>query len=62
MPTHAAGVHRRHGRRVVEPGDVRLTIGRSAEDTLLTADLELVGPVHPVTLDDPRITTWTVAG
>jgi beta-glucosidase len=32
-------------RRVVEPGTVRLFVGRSAVDASLAADIALVGPV-----------------
>ena len=47
-------------RRVVEPGTVRLFVGRSAADTPLTADLTLVGPVFELVDRRHYITPSTI--
>jgi beta-glucosidase len=41
--------------RVVEPGTVRLFVGRSCADPVLTAEVELTGPVHEVSVADRRV-------
>ncbi|WP_088288414.1 glycoside hydrolase family 3 N-terminal domain-containing protein [Kineosporia sp. A_224] len=47
----------RDGRRVVEPGDLELWVGTSADRAVQTSTV-IEGPVHPVTVSDGR---WTVA-
>ena len=46
--------------RVVEPGDIELWVG-DAEFRALETKVDLVGPVHEIAGDSPRITTVTVA-
>lgn len=45
-------------RRVVEPGDIALWIGRSCAERVLEGTVTLTGEVHPVALSDPR---WSSA-
>ncbi len=45
-------------RRVVEPGDITVWIGRSCADRVLEGTVTLTGEVHPVELSDPR---WSSA-
>lgn len=40
--------------RVVEPGAVELFVGTSCADPVLTASVELTGPVHEVSVTDRR--------
>jgi hypothetical protein len=40
--------------RVVEPGAVELFVGTSCADPVLTAGVQLTGPVHEVTAADRR--------
>ncbi len=47
-------------RRVVEPGTVRVLVGRSSEDLLLTADLALVGPIVELVERHHYVTDSTV--
>lgn len=54
VPTRRLALTDRRGVRVVEPGAVQLRIGPDAEHVELTADVELVGGVHPVTTADRR--------
>jgi beta-glucosidase len=47
-------------RRVVEPGTVRVLVGRSSENLLLTADLALVGPIVELVERHHYVTDSTV--
>ncbi|WP_087508508.1 glycoside hydrolase family 3 N-terminal domain-containing protein [Cellulomonas iranensis] len=46
----------RSGRRVVEPGELRVWVGPSCAEREVEASVELVGETYAVTLDDAR---WT---
>ena len=48
----------RSGRRVVEPGELRVWVGPSCAEREVEASVELAGETYPVTLDDAR---WTHA-
>ncbi|WP_420897557.1 glycoside hydrolase family 3 N-terminal domain-containing protein [Georgenia faecalis] len=56
VPTTRLALSDRRMRRVVEPGAVSLWVGRSCEDRVAEAGVELVGGVHEVTTADER---WT---
>jgi hypothetical protein len=62
VPTHRLAFTDRRMVRVVEPGTVRLFVGRSCADPVLTADVELTGPVHEVTVADRRVVRVQVIG
>ncbi|HYH73785.1 MAG TPA: glycoside hydrolase family 3 N-terminal domain-containing protein [Nocardioides sp.] len=47
----------RSGRRVVEPGELRVWVGTSGDDLGAPTSVELTGEVHAVTADDERWTT-----
>lgn len=47
-------------RRVVEPGEIEVFVGRSSDSKDLTGSLHLVGPVHHVTVADRRRTEVTM--
>jgi beta-glucosidase len=47
----------RSGRRVVEPGELRVWVGTSGDDLGAPTSVELTGEVHAVTPDDERWTT-----
>jgi beta-glucosidase len=55
VPTHRLAFTDRRMVRVVEPGAVRLFVGRSCADPVLTAEMELTGPVHEVSVADRRV-------
>jgi len=61
VPTSRLAFTDRHGRRVVEPGDVELWVGPSCDTRETEARLLLTGDVHPVSLDDPRLVAVEVA-
>jgi hypothetical protein len=54
VPTHRLAFADRRMVRVVEPGAVELFVGTSCADPVLTAGVELTGPVHEVTAADRR--------
>ena len=60
VPTTRVAFSNRDMVRVIEPGDIELWVGDS-ESRALETRVELVGPVHTVAGDSPRITTVTVA-
>ncbi|QYN40921.1 glycoside hydrolase family 3 C-terminal domain-containing protein [Pseudonocardia sp. DSM 110487] len=62
VPTHRLAFTDRRNVRVVEPGTVRLFVGRSCVDPVLTADVELTGPVHEVSVADRRVVRVQVIG
>ena len=47
----------RSGRRVVEPGELRVWVGTSGDDPGTTTPVDLTGEVHAVTPGDERWTT-----
>ncbi len=55
VPTHRLAFTDRRMVRVVEPGAVRLFVGRSCADPVLTGEVELTGPVHEVSAADRRV-------
>jgi Glycosyl hydrolase family 3 C-terminal domain/Fibronectin type III-like domain len=55
VPTHRLAFTDRRMARVVEPGTVRLFVGRNCADPVLTAEVELTGPVHEVSTADRRV-------
>jgi beta-glucosidase-like glycosyl hydrolase len=55
VPTQRLAFSDRRMRRVVEPGAVELWVGASVADRETEAALAITGPVHLVTLDDPRV-------
>jgi beta-glucosidase-like glycosyl hydrolase len=55
VPTHRLAFTDRRMVRVVEPGAVRLFIGRNCADPVLTAEVELTGPVHEISTADRRV-------
>ncbi|HLU58859.1 MAG TPA: glycoside hydrolase family 3 N-terminal domain-containing protein [Pseudonocardia sp.] len=55
VPTQRLAFSDRRMVRVVEPGTVRLFIGRSCAEPVLEAQVELTGPVHEVTTADRRV-------
>ena len=61
VPTSRLAFTDRHGRRVVEPGDVELWVGPSCDARETEARLLLTGDVHPVSLDEPRLVGVEVA-
>lgn len=54
VPTTRLAFSDRRLVRVVEPGEVRVWVGRSVAEPVLEASVELVGPVHEVTVADRR--------
>lgn len=60
VPTSRLAFTGRAGAKIVEPGAVTLWVGPSCDVRETTAALELVGSVHTVTADDPRIVEVTV--
>lgn len=50
----------RSGRRVVEPGALEVWVGPSCAQRDVEATVDLTGPVHATTIDDPRWTGVTV--
>lgn len=55
VPTHRLAFTDRRMVRVVEPGTVRLFVGRNCIDPVLTGEVELTGPVHEVSTADRRV-------
>jgi beta-glucosidase len=55
VPTHRLAFTDRRMVRVVEPGTVRLFVGRNCADPVLTGEVELTGPVHEVSAADRRV-------
>ncbi|WP_219413041.1 glycoside hydrolase family 3 N-terminal domain-containing protein [Pseudonocardia nigra] len=55
VPTHRLAFSDRRMVRVVEPGTVELFVGTSCADPVLTATVELTGPVHEVSTADRRV-------
>jgi beta-xylosidase len=55
VPTQRLAFTDRRMVRVVEPGAVRLFVGRNCADPVLTAEVELTGPVHEITSADRRV-------
>ncbi len=55
VPTHRLAFTDRRMVRVVEPGSVRLFVGRSCAEPVLTTEVELTGPVHEISTADRRV-------
>ncbi|GAA0925046.1 glycoside hydrolase family 3 N-terminal domain-containing protein [Pseudonocardia zijingensis] len=55
VPTQRLAFSDRRMVRVVEPGSVRLFVGRSCAEPVLTGEVELTGPVHEITGADRRV-------
>ncbi|TWF77797.1 beta-glucosidase [Pseudonocardia hierapolitana] len=55
VPTHRLAFTDRRMVRVVEPGAVRLFVGRSCAEQVLTGEVELTGPVHEISTADRRV-------
>ena len=55
VPTARLAFSDRRMVRVVEPGEIRIAVGRSCQDPVLTGTVTLTGPVHEVGVDDPRV-------
>jgi beta-glucosidase len=55
VPTQRLAFSDRRMVRVVEPGTVRLHVGRSCADPVLDAQVELTGPVHEFSTADRRV-------
>jgi beta-glucosidase len=51
----------RDGRRIVEPGDVRLWVGPSCAQRETETQIRLTGDVHAITADSPRVASAAVA-
>jgi beta-glucosidase-like glycosyl hydrolase len=60
VPTHRLAFSDRRMVRVVEPGTVELFVGTSCADPVLTATVELTGPVHEVSTTDRRLVATVV--
>ena len=60
VPTTRLAFTDRQLRRVVEPGEVELFVGRSCVERVAESTVELVGEVHPVGTDAPRWVTTEV--
>jgi len=60
VPTSRLAFTDRSMTRVVEPGDVELWVGPSCEQRDLATTVTLLGEVHRVTADDPRLVTVEV--
>ena len=58
MPAARLAFTDRSGRRVVEPGELRVWVGPSCAEREVAASVELAGETYAVTLDDAR---WTHA-
>ena len=58
VPAQRLAFTDRSGRRVVEPGELRVWVGPSCAEREVEAGVELAGETYPVTLDDER---WTRA-
>ncbi|MGP3932912.1 beta-xylosidase/alpha-l-arabinosidase [Nonomuraea sp. KM88] len=60
VPARLLAFTGRDGRRVVEPGEVGVSVRRSAADVVAEASVLLTGPVHEVTGEERRLTTVSV--
>ncbi|MEV4803203.1 glycoside hydrolase family 3 N-terminal domain-containing protein [Nonomuraea sp. NPDC049421] len=60
VPARLLSFTGRDGRRVVEPGEVGLSVRRSVTDVVEERTVLLTGPVHACTGDEPRLTTVVV--
>jgi len=61
VPTARLAFTSSDGRRIVEPGRVELWVGGSCADRETETAIEIDGPLHSVTGDDPRLAESTVA-
>ena len=57
MPPARLAFTDRSGRRVVEPGELRVWVGASVDDLRTATSVDLAGEVHAVTPRDERWTT-----
>jgi len=60
VPTGRLAFSGRDMARVVEPGQIELWVGRSCIERAVESAVELVGPPHVITGDDPRWVDVTV--
>ncbi|MCK2216304.1 glycoside hydrolase family 3 C-terminal domain-containing protein [Actinomadura sp. ATCC 31491] len=60
VPARLLAFTGRDGRRVVEPGEVGLSVRRSVADVVEERTVTLTGPVHEITGAEPRLTAVTV--
>ncbi|MFB9475848.1 beta-glucosidase [Nonomuraea salmonea] len=60
VPARLLSFTGRDGRRVVEPGEVGLSVRRSVTDVVEERTVLLTGPVHACTGEEPRLTTVAV--
>jgi beta-glucosidase len=56
VPAQRLAFTDRSGRRVVEPGELRVWVGPSCAEREVESSVDLAGETYPVTLDDER---WT---
>ncbi|WP_382308534.1 glycoside hydrolase family 3 N-terminal domain-containing protein [Herbiconiux sp. UC225_62] len=62
VPTSRLAFTGLHYDRIVEPGEVQLWVGPSAAERDTVASIQVLGPVHVVTLSDDRFVRVTVEG
>ena len=55
VPTTRLAFSDRFMVRIVEPGEVELWVGQSCAEKETTTSITVVGPVHRVTTNDPRL-------
>jgi len=55
VPTTRLAFSDRSMVRIVEPGEVELWVGQSCAEKETTTSITVVGPVHRVTTNDPRL-------
>lgn len=61
VPTRLLAFTDRDGRRIVEPGEIRVSVRRDAGDVISEETLRLTGAVHHVDGTEARISTVTVS-
>jgi len=61
VPTSRLAFTGREGHRIVEPGAIDLWVGGSCAERDTETRIELVGHVHAITADEPRVATATVS-
>jgi beta-glucosidase len=55
VPTTRLAFSDRSMVRIVEPGEIELWVGQTCAEKETTTSITVVGPVHPVTTNDPRL-------
>ncbi|MEU5105949.1 MULTISPECIES: glycoside hydrolase family 3 N-terminal domain-containing protein [unclassified Streptomyces] len=61
VPTRLLAFTDRHGVRIVEPGDIGVSVRRDAGDVILEHTVRLVGDTHLVTGAEPRLSTADIS-